>query len=305
MKKHLFTLLSLFIALASVAQQESCLLNYRDIYSFDVGDIFQYNISSASSNPYPRVKTTKKIEIVSLKRSLDTITYTINEILVTHSTWPSQRGDTTVTDRQYNENKTITYIDSSSSILNNCNDTIAIQEEFYSTKNHYVRIHDTIIENEKMKHVGGDHKNFKKTNGKLNATLCNYLENEYVQGRGQTYHFESACFEYWKEEKMVGYIKNGTTVGKVTSDKVLLSTFGSHDINSSLLTYPNPVDNLLFIKNVTNSTIKIYSNEGNLVQTSNFSNNVIDVDQLKSGIYFYQVFDNHSNKLVKGKFIKK
>lgn len=305
MKKYLLTLLSLLITLASIAQRDSCLLNYRDIYSFDVGDVFQYNISSVNSNPYPIVETTKKIEIVSLKKSSDTITYTINEILVTHSTWPSQRGDTTVTDRQYNENKTIIYIDSSSSILNNCNDTIAIQEEFYSTKNHYVRIHDTIIENEKIKQVGGDQKNFTKTNGKLNTTSCNYLENKYIQGRGQTYHFESACFEYWKKEEMVGYIKNGTTVGEVTPDKVLLSTFGSHDINSSLLTYPNPVDNLLFIKNITNSTIKIYTNEGNLVQTSSFSDNVIDVDQLVSGIYFYHVFDRNSNKLVKGKFIKK
>ncbi len=68
--------------------------------------------------------------------------------------------------------------------------------------------------------------------------------------------------------------------------------------------YPNPAVNQITFDVPSNSTIKVYSTEGRLVNQVIANNTyMMNISNLKSGIYIYQV--NAGDKVYKGKFIKK
>lgn len=82
----------------------------------------------------------------------------------------------------------------------------------------------------------------------------------------------------------------------------------SEKININI--YPTPVSTVLYIDGIDNSTlsdIRIYSINGNLVQTFSYQNSFegsIDLNTLNTGVYFIEFIQNNQEHIVK-KFIKK
>ena len=80
---------------------------------------------------------------------------------------------------------------------------------------------------------------------------------------------------------------------KIYFNQPLSVSSTKHD-NTTLI-YPNPVGNLLFIKesNVS-STVSIFDISGKMVLNQRIVNNSIDVENLESGIYFLKIETNNS-----------
>lgn len=119
--------------------------------------------------------------------------------------------------------------------------------------------------------------------------------------------------EYGEEKELVGYIKNGDTVGTITPDSLLLTNIYDHKtITKNWLFYPNPVKERLNI-NVKNSIVQIpYDLElrnlqGQLVKEEKdiqFSNYTMNIADLKPCVYLY-VIKEKGVVVQQGKIIKK
>ncbi|MEZ5082536.1 MAG: T9SS type A sorting domain-containing protein, partial [Bacteroidales bacterium] len=113
---------------------------------------------------------------------------------------------------------------------------------------------------------------------------------------GQTYMTEG-CFEYKQKDKLVGYIKDGDTVGIITPDSLLhtgISSFTTHD--PEFIVYPNPANQHLTIhftteEGLSNYRIEIRNMLGDLIMNKESSQKVerLDISQLSPGIYFYSI----------------
>lgn len=94
----------------------------------------------------------------------------------------------------------------------------------------------------------------------------------------------------------------------VTSDTLLLSATAEEDelmIEEEFTIYPNPVSNQLEVKIFTEHTAsyQIHSLLGQVVKVGTLQNRVIDVHNLKAGIYILQI--NDGDEILTKKFIKK
>lgn len=78
-------------------------------------------------------------------------------------------------------------------------------------------------------------------------------------------------------------------------------TTGLNQLSSqqNIVLYPNPAQNVLYTN--TNSTFKIYDVLGNLCLSGNKSE-VINIESLRSGVYFVELFSLDSNRKIR--FVK-
>lgn len=73
-----------------------------------------------------------------------------------------------------------------------------------------------------------------------------------------------------------------------------------------LAIYPNPVDNLLILKNVKkNIKYKLYNLTGQLLLESTYNGDTIDVSNLETGMYLIILSDENDNLSLHARFIKK
>ena len=87
---------------------------------------------------------------------------------------------------------------------------------------------------------------------------------------------------------------------------VTISLLGTPEsIINIVSVYPNPVSEILFLKNLNSESysIKVYSMLGQVVRSIDFSSEEINVADLKVGIYFLEITTSEGNRQVQ-KFIK-
>jgi len=117
---------------------------------------------------------------------------------------------------------------------------------------------------------------------------------------GETYKLQGA-FEYWSDKELVGYVKDGDTVGTITPDSILLgvSDFERKMAKNQFLVFPNPAFNKLNIRALNNLYVfpvilEINNLQGKLVESLEIENNddPCDISKIIPGIYFYQIKSN-------------
>ena len=75
------------------------------------------------------------------------------------------------------------------------------------------------------------------------------------------------------------------------------------DARDGVIVYPNPTENMLYIKGIDAKFVHVYSIEGKQINV-NFTDNTVDTQNLSSGIYLIQIGDGNKTVITK-KFIKK
>jgi hypothetical protein len=118
---------------------------------------------------------------------------------------------------------------------------------------------------------------------------------------GLTYSNEG-FFEYWSIKRLVGFIKDGDTVGTITPDSLLLTGINNlKDVNSEVLVYPNPTYKLVNFrftelnKTTDQINIEIHNLQGQvLMQQTGVKNEIVtlNVESLEPGIYLYNINSN-------------
>lgn len=106
----------------------------------------------------------------------------------------------------------------------------------------------------------------------------------------------------------IGQLGNGTTVDQHQFDCSIGTTAISENTSDYLpMLYPNPAKDYLNFDmgNDIDYTLSVYNQLGNLLLQKNINSetNVIDIQNFKSGIYFYQL-QNKKGKMINGKFVK-
>ncbi|WP_339700746.1 T9SS type A sorting domain-containing protein [uncultured Marixanthomonas sp.] len=83
--------------------------------------------------------------------------------------------------------------------------------------------------------------------------------------------------------------------------KIIPEDLGLSDFDSQISLYPNPVSSTLHINANNNliSKIGIYDALGKLVMTPTFSDQIINVSQLKTGIYFLKIITSQGKAMTK------
>jgi hypothetical protein len=251
--------------------------NYKQIYDFQIGDIFLYQTTLTDCGGTPCLITISymKYEIMEKVVKNDSVTYVrkINDIF----------------------NDTINYIDSSTNILNKYNNDIVVGRMFNDTVFFRIRTISDLIP---IKIIGGFGFTYQYNNGKYDSTKqigFPYLEQIYGQGLGLDSEKQN-YFESGSETILIGYRKGNDTTGTLTT------AIKQNWNNDYLRVYPNPFNNILFVRmspSFDYFNYDFYTVEGKLVKKIRTNNNSpIPTMDLKPGVYILKI-SNNQNTLIR------
>jgi len=303
--------------------------DFWDIFDFNVGDVFQYVGRINDDGNWRIFEYVKKYYILSKINATNKITYDVQLIEngVEYRFAPPPYGYwhpyiyNYTTNIEFN-NPPLTQ-PQSDLIINKYNHDKFISDECYEEYFYIVR-------------VTADSLNiYTKTIGKPNFSFMFNVENSYIPcsipnvyssinadiysgatyaeykaGLGRT-GLSYGCFEFAKYELLQGYIKNGDTVGVITSDGILLHLNESFSTAQNNITiYPNPFSEKTSIeikgKQVDFPCIlSLYNLQGQLIRKEKINDNtfVLNKEQLQNGMYLYANRDVANNIVGKGKLL--
>jgi len=291
--------------------------NFRDIYNFNPGDIYQYAGKSMSYAIGGGSGYLEKIKILGKDSSLGYYRY---PILRYYCSWSlSVQGIPGDTTHLYSY------------------DTLTFQDSVTNLANYYP---NQLVENPISPLMGGPNTNyFKVTNdvnqvytkwaGSFNLTddAATYLHgtawnppqprdllvpgqvliyiNSFKPGLGNTL-FHIMVFEWEEERELAGYIKNGDTTGIIYPDGLLLQGMKQETKSPAMVMYPNPARDYLQLSSpgiLAGASVEIRNSLGQLVMQLPRSS-WIGISTLIPGTYFIRITNpNHENTL-NGQFIK-
>ncbi len=291
MKKILIFLILNLLTLELWSQSNSP--NYQQVYDFQVGDIFLYKDTSFSPGG-----DGSNFDI--------SISYTKYEILTKIT-----KNDTVIYTRKINDQTidTITYIDSTTNILNAKNDTIVeLNPNLLLGLNDTVFVKVRIISKDIVlqKIIGGYHNYIYDYNhGHFDSTLTTFDQGlafmqVYEQGLGLV-NQRYAQNEIGNSTTLIGYRKGNDTIGSLTVGIQI------EKVNSNFQVYPNPCRDKISINSGNyqgNNLYEIYNLQGILVKSLSDTDNSLEIStsDLLQGIYILKIFNSegtHYFKIIK------
>ena len=304
MRRFLFYVaLSLSTSLAfgqntnSIIVPDSCSPGFREIYDFNVGDVFQYATESYGFYGGITHETKTKLKYTISERTIngDTFIYVRKGIqrfdFSCDGGW-SWECETPSSSRHIND--TMYYIDSADHILNKCpgvlDSTYFLNEAGFSIGDAgpfqkyailSIDVEDTIQVKVLLENLIRDE------NDSLVETIDS-REEEWAKGLGMIKRGDYG-FEGSTETILVGYIKNGDTTGTITRDQDLIITGINNRTEESLAIYPNPTTGKVFVKTAEaseNIQVEIFDVLGHKIMVRPLNGNTLDLSSLNKGIYF-------------------
>ena len=191
---------------------KSCESDFKKVYSFSLGDVFQYrkSVSDGSAGYEQSQIWITKFQIDQKVQQGDTISYEISGIGRSYWEEPGspQYGITSwILDQE------LVFIDSSSHTLNFCSDTVLVNPE----NGYYAIVSDSINGDTIGKHVGGDNRLFSvNSEGRFEPVYFDRYEELYGNGLGMLSKTLSQ-FEWFSYECLEGFIKNNDTINNVAT----------------------------------------------------------------------------------------
>jgi hypothetical protein len=293
--------------------------DFWDIFNFDVGDVFQY--FEDAGDPYGSGYITRKITITTKELNSNSYSYGYDGIYYCVYWWAGGGGGTD----SYTYSDNFNFTDSINHPVNYfCGQDYLLPNSYTSLGTNSVL---TVARYDVNPETGVIYKLFGTKDEtytpysadvfyeislysdtlyrleyiSLLAEPCGLMGLGYGGSLGEAFSSEG-CFEYWSLKKLVGYIKDGDTVGNITPDSLLLIGINNlNDVNSEVLVYPNPADktvNFQFkeLNNITNNIlIEIRNLQGQIyLQKSEVKNETItlDVENFTPGIFLYTIKSN-------------
>lgn len=268
--KLLFTLLYIFLFSLTYSQT----LTNRQVYDFEVGDVFQTKIYH-SNNTFPSFFS-DTIMSKSFSLNNDTVFYTINQLEYI----PSQTSPT------YNYSTII-------KVYQNL-DSIAEHNEPLHCSN--IPITDTIYN---LSNYCNQNTWQISSNIDTSCLEDTYYNSYLIDGCGGPYYDVISVSEYY--EKVLLYFKKGSmSCGNTFSTEIEENQLENH-----IKIYPNPTNSTIHITFLQPISIKRYTiNDifGKKIGEYDYSK-TIDVSNLKAGIYFI-TFLNSDFRMITKKIIK-
>jgi hypothetical protein len=258
-----------------------CGPSLKEIYNFNIGDVFQYKIfSEYMCDGWNVSEGTKKCTIVDKSVENDTIKYirhgisrlhnylaNNNEILYDHGVSTTEFQDTLI------------IIDSMYHILNGCQgDTGILNEETFG---YHIGPYNSVV---RVDNENGDvTKSFEGIDYSFRVTYEEKLGIIY-----QAYGY----FEQGYNLILEGYIKDGDITGIITSDENLITSIEVPAIEDKIRIYPTVIHNdetITILNKPTNSIIQIISLDGRIAEFEKINDNILSLSKLPNGTYFIRI----------------
>lgn len=302
MKKFIKTFLTIFAILPIiVANGQNCSPNFKEIYDFPIGSVFQYKTTVSSEASFEEI-IIENYKVTDKWWNADTLYYA-RQGIKDFTLYNLGNLDRTI-ENSYNENinDTITVIDSSTHFLNACDSqlvNIASYRDYYSY----------IIVDDPEKIIGGFDNLYEYNE---NDSLIHFNDEEIPDyGFNQVYkarvglHSSSEGFIMSSTRiECEGYVIDGDTIGTIDDFNYNTSI---HNLLADVLlnVYPTIISDNEKINIVTSqdySTIKVLSLDGKIHPIRQTSQDYIILDGLPKGVYLITLlFDD---KKVTRKIIK-
>ena len=296
-------------SICTVAESDTCSPSFKDIYDFQVGDVFQYVKESWTSGGGAgyNTKTTTKYTITNKTVNGDTLMYPITGIkkYERYCDIGPFPGCEYYSESGFINDKLI-FIDSAKHYLNCCkNELISdfIPEEYYwdSFREEfgelYTRIQIKTVEGNPEKITGGQAgqlNNLYIYNEEDSLISINDIQYEAVYAKNLGLIKEYFWyFEFNENDFLQGYCKDGDTTGTVSSDEDLLTSSDNKNLKNDIVFYPNPTNGAIFYKSdeweLRGAEIEIADSRGTILLTQYPANDFIDLTGLTKGIYFLKI----------------
>ena len=291
---------------------------FHDFFNFQVGDVFQYYAWAgwATGSGYASVYTQEKMTILNKYVFPDSVRYDIHKIgrkVYWDTSFPYDTS-------YFNEFSSISFIDSAGHICNKYNnemlrnpEIVIIEEYPHFAKAELSQENDTTV----TKGFGSvqydnsvfTYQNYPDTSlheDLLEACCTDLYISTYKTGLGETF-YSLWIFEFEQGRELLGYIKNGDTVGIIIDDSTLTYTYDLTANTGSFSIYPNPATGHFYMDN--NSPVSgevildIYTVNGVKVRSMNLSpglkTHCIQVPELTQGLYILVLRDRKQNRYKK------
>lgn len=289
---------------------------FKEIYNFNVGDIFQYSGKHMMYGIGGGVGYLEKIKILGKDSSAGQYHY---DILRIYSSWAlSIQGIPSDTTHFY-EFDTLVFQDSVNHLANyypnqiveNPIDTITCGpntcyfkvypdvNQFYTKWIGAFNLGDDVASFVHGTYATPPRPWFVLVPGQVMIYL-----NVFKPTLGNT-SYRLMVFEYEGQRDLVGYIKNGDTTGYIYPDEFILQGTNSISAGEDLLIYPNPAGEVLHIKGAApliTAEIEIRNISGQLVKKVPYTI-TLDISNLIPGIYFVHITESVHGKNWNGRFI--
>ncbi|MDB4303483.1 T9SS type A sorting domain-containing protein [Desulfosarcina sp.] len=295
---------------------------FWEIYDFEVGDVFQYN--HQVQYIYDWANITRKVTITSKSITDSSINYSIEGIYYGYSNSGPPAS--------YTFNDEYIFTDSVNHPANKFPGQIYILPYSEMPNSDTVFTVAKVVLNAETglvhKHFGNQEENYVsyetdlfQQQNEYNDTLfrleyaslvgdpCGLMGTGFGETIGDLYKTEG-CFEYWSIKSLMGYIKDGDTVGSITPDSLLLTSIKNNESkNLRISVFPNPATEVLNISfhqdnENSNSIFELRNLQGFTVLQKELSRleESINVANLKTGVYFYTIYQKRAI-LQKGKIL--
>lgn len=279
---------------------------FWDIYNFEVGDIFQYNTSIL--NPGGSGSTTRKITITSKVATDSSLNYTLDGI---YYAYPGVGGGSTYTASPiytYSSNHPTNLFPGEIYLLPNSETIHGTGKVFTSSKifldmetgtvfKEFGTQYETNEPNLYYELEENSDSLFRLPYAFLIGDPCGLMGFGFGSNIGDLFKSEG-CFEYWDDKSLVGYIKDGDTVGNITPDSLLLVDISDKEfLENEINIYPNPASDFLHIilPHHKNARLEIRNIHGELIFQKEFSKQeeIINTTNLIPGVYFFLILQKN------------
>ena len=290
---------------------DTCSLNFKEIYDFSIGDIFQDESSIITWG----VKQTDEGEDNYIIRKYriddkvvkgDSITYWISGRYYRYTAY----GTGYILYEEYGDIETeINYLDSADHFLNQVDSSLVPFD--YASLMALENIYTYMIrftQNSIDKKILGDYNNLYQYSTDSSLIPVNYCYAFEIYGRELGLLEQEFTTEDTYSYYLLGCVKNGDTTGIIWPDSNFYVGIDLSMDNSAINIYPNPSNNIISISPfsliVPGSSINFYDLYGKLLLSKRIDTPEIQINELKKGIYLYSII-NGDKKIYRGKILKK
>ncbi len=148
-------------------------------------------------------------------------------------------------------------------------------------------------------------------NDTLTLLCCDYFCATYKEGLGLTSYYKSFGDINLDIGELIGYIKEGDTIGVITPDSLFIAPIYEPNI-FELLLYPSPstseitvvIPNALTGQDFTIDLFNIIGKRIAVTLKNNGNNILIDLNNVADGIYFVELVSPDKTKLYRSSFVK-
>ncbi len=283
--------------------------DFWDIYNFEVGDVFEYH--DYSMDPFGWGYIKRKITITSKQINANGYSYDYSGIYYINYFENGGGGGTD----SYTYNDSFTFTNSLGHpanlfplqplLLENSNSGIGTGRVFCRAKIVFEPEMNSIEKEFGIKDltcqppydIFYELSEASDTLYRMETTPCGQFGLGFGNAIGTAFSNDE-CFEYAEDSKLVGYIKNGDTVGLITPDTLLLTGLKNrYNPDAGIKIYPNPARdfvNFSFPKDYPEKScvIELSAPTGEIVLTRQANTGIdftLNTGDLNPGIYFYAV----------------